>query len=305
MQSLNYNHLYYFHIIATEGSLKRAAEKLSLSQSTLSEQLKSLESYFGTRLFDRKASGLRLNDSGSLVRQYTDIMFGAGQRLSQSLQENSQTRKQVIQVGIAGFSVVSTLGQHLAQLFTQQSSLIHTHTADVKELYRRLMNYEIDVVITDEYIDEVSEDVSFQPIKDVKYSLLAADDFNLPAQDEPLPLMILSNYEHDRQFQLHQLQEFNIPVAVQGETDDIQLFLHTLMTGNVAGFAPEAAFQKQLHANDLQLILPKTSFTKTIRCIVHANYKNEALKNMLAVLKHSGKPNPEAEEEIEPAPNYQ
>src|SRR5262245_22005425 len=36
---LNYNHLYYFHVAATEGSLSAAAAKLGVKQSTVSEQL--------------------------------------------------------------------------------------------------------------------------------------------------------------------------------------------------------------------------------------------------------------------------
>ena len=40
---LNYNHLYYFHVAASEGSLSAAAAKLGVKPSTVSEQLRALE----------------------------------------------------------------------------------------------------------------------------------------------------------------------------------------------------------------------------------------------------------------------
>ena len=40
---LNFNHVYYFHVAATEGSVKAAAERLGVSQPTVSHHLKKLK----------------------------------------------------------------------------------------------------------------------------------------------------------------------------------------------------------------------------------------------------------------------
>ena len=40
---LNFNHLYYFHVTASEGSVKAAADRLGVTQPTVSEQLRMLE----------------------------------------------------------------------------------------------------------------------------------------------------------------------------------------------------------------------------------------------------------------------
>ena len=42
MEWLNYHHLRYFWTVATEGSLARAAEKLHVSQPSISEQIREL-----------------------------------------------------------------------------------------------------------------------------------------------------------------------------------------------------------------------------------------------------------------------
>jgi DNA-binding transcriptional LysR family regulator len=41
---LDYNHLYYFHVAATAGSVANAAQRLGVTQPTVSEQVKAIES---------------------------------------------------------------------------------------------------------------------------------------------------------------------------------------------------------------------------------------------------------------------
>ncbi|MEM6898012.1 MAG: LysR family transcriptional regulator, partial [Pseudomonadota bacterium] len=50
---MNYNHLRYFREVAREGHLTRAAERLNLSQSALSTQIKQFEERLGHPLFAR------------------------------------------------------------------------------------------------------------------------------------------------------------------------------------------------------------------------------------------------------------
>ena len=52
-----------FCCVCEEGSFSRAAERLGLSQPTISEHIKTLETYFGTSLFDRL--GRRIHPTGA------------------------------------------------------------------------------------------------------------------------------------------------------------------------------------------------------------------------------------------------
>ena len=53
MDQLNYHHLRYFREVAIEGNLSRAAQRLNVSQSALSMQIKNLEERLGQALFER------------------------------------------------------------------------------------------------------------------------------------------------------------------------------------------------------------------------------------------------------------
>ena len=87
---LNYNHLYYFHVAATEGSVAGAAEKLGVTQPTVSEQLRALERSLGVTLFDRSPTGLKLTGSGRLAFEHTSVMFRASERLIESLRSQAE-----------------------------------------------------------------------------------------------------------------------------------------------------------------------------------------------------------------------
>ena len=61
--------LRYFLEAAREGNITHAAERLHISQPTLSKQLKELEGELGKKLFIRGNYNVRLTDEGMLLRK--------------------------------------------------------------------------------------------------------------------------------------------------------------------------------------------------------------------------------------------
>jgi len=59
-------HLNYFKVLAEELHYRKASEKLFISQSALSQQIKQLEQYLGHSLFDRNNKRVVLNEAGKL-----------------------------------------------------------------------------------------------------------------------------------------------------------------------------------------------------------------------------------------------
>ena len=78
---LNYHHLYYFKVIASEGGIAKAAKKLRLGQPALSAQLKNLENSIGVKLFERKPRQLILTDSGRIALEYANEIFKTGSEM--------------------------------------------------------------------------------------------------------------------------------------------------------------------------------------------------------------------------------
>jgi LysR family transcriptional activator of nhaA len=85
MDWLNYHHLLYFWMVAKEGGISRASEKLHLAQPTLSSQIRKLEKAMGVQLFDRVGRSMVLTDTGQTVYRYADEIFTLGRELSDTL----------------------------------------------------------------------------------------------------------------------------------------------------------------------------------------------------------------------------
>lgn len=100
MSWLNYNHLYYFWVVAREGGITRAAEELMLSQPTISVQIKELEEAVGHRLFDRVGRGLRLTEAGRMTFNYANEIFSLGQEMINALEHQPAGRPMKLSVGV-------------------------------------------------------------------------------------------------------------------------------------------------------------------------------------------------------------
>jgi LysR family transcriptional regulator, transcriptional activator of nhaA len=93
MNNLNLHHLRYFWAVAHEGNLTRAAEKMNVSQSSLSVQVKQLEDRLGHALFERNGRRLQLTEAGRLALDHADRIFATAEELVDSISTQESARK--------------------------------------------------------------------------------------------------------------------------------------------------------------------------------------------------------------------
>jgi len=71
---MDWDKLRIFHAVADAGSLTHAGDKLNVSQSAVSRQIRGLEEQLNTTLFHRHARGLILTEQGELLFDATSAM---------------------------------------------------------------------------------------------------------------------------------------------------------------------------------------------------------------------------------------
>jgi len=98
--NLNYHHLRLFWEVARSGSLRAAAEKLHLSQPTISAQIKNLEASLGEQLFDRSGRRMKLTASGQLILKYAGELFSLAGEMVRSLHGQTGARRLRLRLGI-------------------------------------------------------------------------------------------------------------------------------------------------------------------------------------------------------------
>ena len=82
---MNFRHLYYFWVVAKEGSITRAANRLGLAIQTVSTQLTQLEQSIGKSLLMPQGRSLVLTEAGRLALAYADQIFLLGEQLQEAL----------------------------------------------------------------------------------------------------------------------------------------------------------------------------------------------------------------------------
>jgi DNA-binding transcriptional LysR family regulator len=66
-QGVELRHLRYFVAVAEAGTFTHAAERMYVAQPTLSQQIRRLEEFVGTRLLQRRREGVRLTEAGTVL----------------------------------------------------------------------------------------------------------------------------------------------------------------------------------------------------------------------------------------------
>lgn len=101
MAALNYKHLHYFWVVAKDGGIARASERLHLTPQTISGQVSLFEQMLGYKLFTRIGRRFDLADAGRMVLSYADEIFALGKELEGVLHDPTGGRPAQFRVGIA------------------------------------------------------------------------------------------------------------------------------------------------------------------------------------------------------------
>jgi LysR family transcriptional activator of nhaA len=150
MEWLNYHHLLYFWMVAKEGSIARACEKLHLAQPTISGQLRLLEDTLGEKLFARAGRGLKLTEVGQVVYRYADEIFGLGRELQDVLKGRLHGRPVRLAVGISDM-VPKLIAYRILQpaLAMAEPVRLVCHEDSQERLLTELAEHRLDLVLSD------------------------------------------------------------------------------------------------------------------------------------------------------------
>lgn len=149
MESLNYHHLLYFWHVVHEGSVTKAADRLGVSQPTVSGQLAALENAIGKPLFTRIGRGLVLSDTGRLVSEYADDIFRLGTELTQAISSGRSKPGRLV-VGAADAIPKTLVHRIFAPVFDAEEPVrLVILEGKPAQLAADLAQNALDVVITD------------------------------------------------------------------------------------------------------------------------------------------------------------
>lgn len=150
MEWLNYHHLQYFWMTAREGGVSKASAKLRLSQPTISAQIKQLENVLGVRLFHRHGRSLVLTDTGRMVYQYAEEIFGVGREMLAAVKMGQPGRALPFTVGVSNAVPKLVACRLLGPLMHAPEPVrLICREENTEQLLTHLATHALDVVLAD------------------------------------------------------------------------------------------------------------------------------------------------------------
>ncbi len=146
--------LRYFLEVAREGNITRAAERLHVSQPTLSKQLKDLEGELGKKLFVRSNYSVKLTDEGMLLRKRAEDILDMVDKTAGEFKALGDITGGDIRIGCAESDGVKYLARCVKFLQEQYPRIrLHLYSGNTEDVSERLDQGLLDFAVLAQEVD--------------------------------------------------------------------------------------------------------------------------------------------------------
>ena len=145
----SYRHLYYFWVVAKEGGMAKAADRLGMAVQTVSTQVRELEKSLGYELLKPAGRGVALTEAGLAAMRQAELIFQLGEKLPDVVRDA---------IGAPSVRLAVGISEGLAKLAVRQLMQPVMHTPNLRlicqedefeDLLGELALHRLDVVLAD------------------------------------------------------------------------------------------------------------------------------------------------------------
>ena len=145
----NYKHLYYFWVVAKEGGITKAADKLDMAVQTVSAQVRELEKSLGFALLKPAGRGLVLTEAGTAAMKQADLIFQLGETLPSHVKNAASKPMARLTVGICDSLPKMVAHRLLLPIMSVKNLKLTCYEGELEDLLGDLALHRLDVVLSD------------------------------------------------------------------------------------------------------------------------------------------------------------
>ena len=146
--------LRYFLEVSREGNITHAAQRLHISQPTLSKQLKELEGELGKKLFIRGNYNVRLTDEGMLLRKRAEDILDMVGKTEEEFKALSEITGGDVRIGCAESDGMKYLAQRVKSLQERYPRFrLHLYSGNTEDVEERLDRGLLDFAVIAQEVD--------------------------------------------------------------------------------------------------------------------------------------------------------
>ncbi|MFT0849564.1 LysR family transcriptional regulator [Achromobacter sp. F4_2707] len=143
-----------FEAVAATGNVSRAAEKLGITQSAVSQALAQVERILGTPVFDRAHRPFTLTPAGIALSRRARHIVDDIDRLVSDVREADLASRPAIRVGMID-SFAATAGPAIVKKVTASASQLLLWSGLANSHSQALLNRQLDLIITSDTLEDV------------------------------------------------------------------------------------------------------------------------------------------------------
>ena len=292
---MDFRDLKYFEVIATEGNLARAAERLHRTQPALTKCIDRLEEDLGAKLFEKDGRGMRLTAAGEVLVRRTRQMAIMVEETAREMQDYAGGLQGKVRIGC-----LPTLAEHMMPRVFEQLLLeapaisVNLTVAMNDNLLASLRDGELDLAVgpvldndPDILCEQIAEDTMVvmasenHPIFDAPCTLAGLLDYKwmLPART------VASRQWLDQTFERHGLPR----PQVQIEPNVLNAILPILEKTSLLGFVTRFNLVSR-RARVREVMVPETQMKRRLGLSYRkSGYLSPAAVRIADILRAHGK----------------
>lgn len=284
------DHLRILKAIAAEGSFKRAAESLYISQPAVSLQIQNVEKQLDVPLFDRGGRRAQLTEAGQLLLEYGDRILALCQEACRAVDDLQKLQGGTLILGASqttGTYLIPRMMGLFRHLYPQVAVQLHVHST--RRTCWSLVNGQIDLaIIGGEVPAELTESISITPYAEDELALVLPASHPLAVSDQiakedlyKLNFITLDAQSTIRKVIDQVLLRANIDprrLKVEMELNSIEAIKNAVQAGLGAAFLSVTAIDKELQLGDMRCIkIENVVIKRTLSLITNPNrYRSRA-----------------------------
>ena len=255
---MNFRHLEAFVAVARQGGFTRAADRLCLTQPTVSGQIKELEEELGLTLFHRLPRTVELTEAGKHLLPRAEEVLRARDRLLEAAAAHRGLVVGTLQVHASTIPGEYLLPAFLARFKREHPGVrVVLRVADTADVVRRVQNGEAEIGVVGERGD--GDGLAYQKLWRDRVGLFAPAGWNLPPVVPPralegLPVVLREAGSGTRRAVERALGPRMRGLRVVAEFGSTAAVIEAVRAGIGAGFVSERAAAAWVEAGRIDAV---------------------------------------------------
>ncbi len=274
---LDLHKLRVFHIVAQEGSFSRAADRLYITQSAVSQQIKELEAGLGQTLFERGWRGVRLTSSGEVLANTARQVFDLIAQAEIALTDVSRIESGKIIVGATPGVSVYLAPNWVSEFRAQFPKLtVALHTGVTRQIVDDVLAHKLDLgVIEGELEENISPRLANLVLDNIEQVVVVGfkhplwDRTSIPFADLAAHSFIMRQQGSQSRIWLERtLKHRGIDPIIGAEFDNVEAIKRAVSAGSCIAVLPPYVVEHEVEQRLLHIVRVEGSpFIRTLKLI--------------------------------------